>query len=114
MHKGKPFTDLLGEVENGQLLRELTEAVYNVVAAVVDTRKPGKLKLALDFAPTGKNTVKIDADFSTTEPEHDRPTTTFFVGNDLTLLRDDPRQERLPLQAVPDDHADDEPIKVGG
>jgi hypothetical protein len=107
---GKPFSDVLGEIENGALLHELTEAVYNVIAAVMDTRKPGRIKLALEFSPTGKGTVNVDAKFDAVEPEHDRPTTTFFVGNDFSLQRNDPRQPRLPLREVGD--IDNEPIEV--
>lgn len=106
---GKPFTDVLGEIENGHLLHELTEGVYNVIAAVMETRKPGSIKIKLSFTPTGKGTVNVDADFETKEPEHDRPTTTFFVAKDFSLLRGDPNQPRLPLQAVPDER--DQPLR---
>ena len=107
---GKPFGDVLGEIENGQLLNELTEAVYNMIAAVMDVRKPGTLKLSLKFSPTGKGTVNVDASFDTKEPEHDRPSTTFFVGKDFSLLRTDPSQPRLPLHAV--ERPDNEPVRV--
>lgn len=36
---GKPFTDVLGEVENGALLAELTEQVYDMIIKVMETRK---------------------------------------------------------------------------
>lgn len=97
---GRPFTDILGEIESGNMLHDLTEATYNMTAAVVDTRKRGKLKLEIDFLPTGKGTVAISAKLVSKEPEHDRPSTTFFVANDLSLHRDDPNQERLPLREV--------------
>lgn len=108
--KGKPFTDILGEIENGVLLQELTEAYYNIVAAAMETRKPGKLKLVFDFAPTGRGTVNVDAKYDAIEPEHDRPTTTFFVGKDYSLLRNDPAQPRLPLREV--DTPNNDPIAV--
>ena len=92
------------------MLHDLTEAVYNIVAAVMETRKPGKLKLTMTFSPTGRGTVNVDAKFDADEPEHDRPTTTFFVGKDLSLLRNDPSQPRLPLKEV--EHPDNEPIRV--
>ena len=82
---GKPLTDTLGELENGQFLSELTEAVYSIIAKVMETRKPGKLKINMSFTPTGKGTVNVDADFDAKEPGHDRPTTTFFVGKDYSL-----------------------------
>lgn len=97
---GKPFTDVLGEIEGGQLLRDLTEATYNIIAAVMDTRKPGRLTIKMSFAPTGKGTVNVAADYDAAEPEHDRPTTVFFVGKDFSLQRNDPDQPRLPLRDV--------------
>ncbi len=109
-HQGKPFTDTLGELQHGDLLRELTEATYSMIAAVMDTRKGGTITLALAFAPTGKGTVEVAAKVTAKEPEHDRETTTFFVGPDNSLRRDDPRQPRLPLVAVDDNRQ--EPRKV--
>lgn len=110
MSNGKPFTDILGEIENGQLLRDLTEAIYGVTAAVMETRKAGKIKFVMTISPTGKGTVNIDADFDAVEPEHSRPTTTFFVGKDLSLQRNDPAQPRLPLREV--EAPANEPIRV--
>lgn len=107
---GKPFSDILGEVENGQFLGEITAAVYAIIAKVMDTRKPGKLKVSMTFTPTGKGTVNVDAEFDAKEPEHDRPTTTFFVGKDFSLQRNDPNQPRLPLREV--ERPDNEPVKV--
>ena len=107
---GKPFADVLGEIENGQLHGELTEAVYNIIAAVMETRKQGKLKLTLTFSPTGKGTVNVDANFDANEPEHDRPSTTFFVGKDYSLQRNDPDQPKLPLREV--GKPNNEPVRV--
>lgn len=101
---------MLGEVENGTLLQELTEATYNIIAAVMETRKPGKIKITMTFSPTGKGTVNLDADYDATEPEHDRPTTTFFVGKDYSLQRHDPAQPRLPLREV--EVPSNDPVKV--
>lgn len=102
--RGRPFTDTLGELENGGFLKELTEATYNISHAVRETRKKGKLKITLNFTPTGRGSVQIDAEFEANEPEHDRPSTIFFQTPDGTLLRDDPNQPKLPLRAVPDNN----------
>jgi hypothetical protein len=67
---------------------------------VRETRKPGALKLAIKFTPTGRGSIELDAKFDAIEPEHDRPTTTFFLSPDGTLLRNDPNQPRLPLREV--------------
>lgn len=107
---GKPFSDVLGEIENGELLTELTVKTYDVIAAVMETRKPGSMTIKLKFSPTGKGTVNVDASFDANEPEHDRPTTTFFVGRDLSLQRNDPSQPRLPLREV--EMPNNEPVRV--
>lgn len=107
---GKPFSDVLGEIENGNLLNELTSKTYDVIAAVMETRKPGSMTVKLKFTPTGKGTVNVDATFDANEPEHDRPTTTFFVAGDLSLQRSDPNQPRLPLREV--DLPTNEPVRV--
>lgn len=107
---GKPFSDVLGEIENGNFLHDLTEQTYNIIAAVMETRKPGSLTLKMKFTPTGKGTVNVDADYDANEPEHDRPTTTFFVGKDFSLQRSDPNQPRLPLREV--EHPNNEPKVV--
>lgn len=103
MHDGKPITDTLGEIENGQFLRDLTRELRKITNAVSDTRKVGKLTISLEIKPTGRATVEIAAKYDAKAPEHDRPTTVFFLTDGGTLLRDDPTQERLPFREVPRD-----------
>ena len=47
--------------------------------------------------------VELDAKIDATVPEHDRPSTTFFVTPEGTLMRNDPNQPRLPLREVVDE-----------
>lgn len=101
MIEGKPFTDIIGELEGGQFLQEITAKLYDVGRAVRETRKEGTVTLALRISPTGKSFI-IDAKFTSKVPEHDRPTTTFFMTPDGTLMRNDPDQPRLPLREVMD------------
>jgi hypothetical protein len=110
--EGKPFTDTLGEIEGGIFLRELTAQFYDVVRACMDTRKAGAIKLAIKVSPTGKGSVELDAKMDASVPEHDRPSTTFFVTPEGTLMRDDPRQPRLPLRQV--ETTSNDPIQVRG
>ena len=103
MIDGKPFTDVIGEVEDGQLLRDLTEASYRVATAALETRKEGTITLTLKYTPTGRGSVQIDANVVEKVPKHTRPSTTFFVGEDGELMRNDPNQPKLPLRSVDDD-----------
>lgn len=106
----KSIAELIGEIENGQFADDLTDEIYKIIAAVKDTRKGGKLKIAITFSPTGRESVEVDASFDATIPEHDRPSTTFFIGKDNTLHRDDPGQPRLPLREV--ERPANEPISL--
>lgn len=101
--EGRPLTDVLGELDNGDFLAEITAELYKVVRAVQETRKAGGLKLTIKLSPTGKGSVELDAKFDATIPEHDRNSTTFFVGRDGSLLRNDPAQPRLPFREVVSD-----------
>lgn len=100
--EGKPFTDVIGELEGGDLLHELTAKLYEVGRAVRETRKEGSIKLSIKLSPTGKSFI-LDAKIEAKVPEHDRPSTTFFMTDEGTLMRNDPNQPRLPLREVMDE-----------
>lgn len=100
--EGKPFTDVIGELEGGDLLRQLTEKLYEVSRAVRETRKEGGIALAVKISPTGRSFI-VDAKITAKVPEHDRPSTTFFMTDEGTLMRNDPNQPRLPLREVMDE-----------
>lgn len=109
--EGKPFTDVIGELENGDVLADLTRQLYELVHAVQDTRKPGAIKLSISVTPTGRGSVELDVKIDGKVPEHDRPSTTFFVSRDGALHRDDPNQPRLPLREVEQPRT--APVRVG-
>lgn len=111
MTDGKPLTDLLREVEDGEFVDDITRKVYEIIHAVRETRKPGKLSISLTFTPSGRGLVAIDGDFTEKLPKHARPSTTFFVTPEGTLLRDDPNQPRLPLREVADEHGELRTVK---
>jgi hypothetical protein len=103
MADGKTLAEVIAELEGGRLAAELDAAWAKIVAAVMETGRPGVLKITLGIAPTGRRTVKVAGIMSAKEPEHPREATTFFVGNGNELFRDDPAQAELPYlrQAVP-------------
>lgn len=99
--KGKPITDVIGELNNGDFIGDLTDELYALIKAVSETRKAGKLTITMNVKPTGRDTVSVAADFSSKKPEDGRPETTFFIGKDFSLQRKDPKQPDLPLREVP-------------
>lgn len=100
MTNGKPITDILREMEGGQLVDDLTREFNKIVAAARETRKGGKLVISIDIKPQGFKTMAVDASFKATVPEHDRAGSTFFVSKDGQLVCDDEDQPRLPLREV--------------
>jgi hypothetical protein len=100
MANGKTFAEVIGELEGGQFAEELAQAWTDMVAAVMETNKPGSITLTVGITPTGRRTVKVAAVMKAKEPEHPRDATTFFVGNGNELFRDDPAQAQLPLGKV--------------
>lgn len=110
MINGKPATDTLRELEGGQVVRDLTAQMQDVVNAAIETRKAGTVTLTLKVSPTGRGNVTIDANIASKVPEHDRPSTIFFTTPDGQLVRDDPNQPKLPLRSV--DRDDGPPREV--
>lgn len=103
MTNGKPATDTLRELENGEVVCDLTAQIQKVTAAAIETRKAGSITLTLKIAPTGRGNITVDAQIASKIPEHDRPSTGFFTTPDGQLIRDDPNQPKLPLRSVEDD-----------
>lgn len=97
----RPFADVLRDLTGGQTYEELTSALAEVVAAVLDTKKVGTLTLNLKIRPNGDAGVMITDDIKSTVPVLSRGETFFFATSGGSLVRDDPRQEKLPLRQVP-------------
>ena len=112
-HKPPPsatkFIELLAELEGGVLLKDLTAYVNELQLACADTLKKGKLKLTFDFEPNMRGQTEISVKVVRDIPQHDRNSTMFFSTPEGALMRDDPKQERLPFAPVPR-----EPLTVVG
>jgi hypothetical protein len=98
--EGEPFSDTLREIENGRFVDDLTRDLRKIVNAALETRKDGSLAITLKVSPTGRGAIEVSATHKASIPEHSRSKTTFFATPEGTLMRDDPRQEKLPLRAV--------------
>jgi hypothetical protein len=96
----RPFADVLLELSKGRVHADAAGKLQEVIAAVVDTRKPGALTLTLRVAPDkADGMVRVTADLKTKVPQLDRESL-FFVDAGGNLRRDDPRQQHLPIQLV--------------
>lgn len=96
----RPFADVLRELAGGEVYEELSAQTAEVVAAVQETRKVGEVSFKLKFKPNGENSVIVTEEIKSKVPELPRGETVFFTTADGGLMRNDPRQERLPLRDV--------------
>lgn len=97
------FQKTLVDLNQGAALSELSDALDKVVAAVRQTGKGGSLALTLKVRPASKgvtNVVLVESEMKMKLPEPERGMTIFFVTEDNKLVRNDPRQQTLPLRVV--------------
>jgi hypothetical protein len=96
----RPFADVLRELDKGRLHAELSAQLQDVIAAVVDTRKPGSVSVTLKVSPDrADGMVRVAAGRTAKVPQRDRESL-FYVTDDHNLSRDNPIQPTLPLQVA--------------
>lgn len=96
----RPFADILRELGSGNTYDELTAKLAEVVEAVTTTRKVGEISIRLKVKPNGDTGVIVADEIKSKVPEASRGETVFFVTSGGSLVRQDPRQQDLPLRRV--------------
>ena len=92
----RPFDEVLRELGEGATNSELSEALWDLVQRVQDTGKAGSLSLSIAVGFDGHGRVQIKDEVKVKLPEHNRPTTAFFVDREGNASRRDPNQPELP------------------
>lgn len=95
----RPFADVLRELSGGDTYDILTTKLGELVEAVAQHHKPGELTLTLKVTPNG-DAVVVTETVKSKVPEAGRRSTMFFVTSGGALVRQDPRQQDLPLRTV--------------
>ena len=90
----RPFEEILGEMSQGELVRELTVEMAKVAQACEDTGRPGGLTVKFKFKP-GPKMIHVAADIKSEIPRPALEATSFFVSDDGSLSVENPRQENL-------------------
>lgn len=85
------FSSVLEELAHGDVNRQASDQLGEVVRAVEATGKKGRIVVVIDVTKEGSKCV-LDASIKTTKPQTGAPATMFFFGKDGEILRDDPRQ----------------------
>lgn len=85
----------------GELLDELGDQYRDLIAAVRETGKKGKLVLELEVKPSGgedNEALTVHDNVKPTIPEHDRKPSMYFATQDNKLTRQHPQQQELPVR----------------
>ena len=90
---------VLQSLNKGRKMYELSIAMEQLVQAIRDTGKPGKLNLELSVEPTNTEAgqVFITAKISGKLPREDEKATLFFTTKNNTLVRNNPDQMDMPF-----------------
>lgn len=102
MSNARPFMDLLREHRGGATHDDLTEALHSVVEAVAAEGKAGSLTLKITIKPASSkgSALLVTDEIKATLPKETRESSIFFVSEDNNLVREDPRQHKLPLRTL--------------
>ena len=92
----KLFSQTLAELRFGESEQELTAKLAELVAAVGNTHKAGKLVFELKVKPGPSGSVQIDDVITLKKPELPKGASLFFADDNNDLQRNDPRQAMLP------------------
>lgn len=96
----RQFADVLRDLGGGDTYDELTARLAEVVEAVTATRKMGEISIKLKIKANGDSGVIVADEIKSKVPEATRGDTVFFVTSGGSLVRQDPRQQDLPLRQV--------------
>lgn len=98
----RPFADFLREQAKGKTHEELGENLWDLIQRVRDTGKAGSVTLTVSVKLLEKNNpdgpLLIADEIKLKLPEHDRPTSIFYVDKHGNLDRNDPQQ--LPFETL--------------
>lgn len=93
--KPREFASFLLEQARGKTHEELSRALFDVTAKVIETGKKGSFNLTIEIALLDKdpsNGLVITDVIKTKMPEHDRPASVFYADRSGNLSRRDPNQ----------------------
>jgi len=90
----RDFQDVLTDLDEGKVHRQLTEMLPELVKAVVESRKAGFINLKITVRPENRQ-VFLKADVTSKIPRATTESTLFFPDEEGDLHRSDPKQQTL-------------------
>jgi len=98
---GNNFVAVLNQLHRGSAVADASDALAEVVKAVRENGKKGKLSLTITVVPLSKgDAVDLVCEVAVKVPKPNKGSSLFFVADDGTLLRNDPRQGELKLTVL--------------
>lgn len=101
------FTDILREIRKGKIVDQASRQLAELVRAVDETGKSGKLTLELTVKPDkgGGSQKIIAAAIKISIPREDLPEAIFFSDDEGDLHREEPRQGKLFTELSDDEQS---------
>lgn len=112
LRHARPFAEFLHEQRNGHAAVELSEALNDLIDAVVEFGKSGSLTFTIKVAPVGSRdvaSVTVCDSIAVKAPVGANPESVFFVDSQRNLTRQNPMSPQLPLREVP--RSDDDALR---
>lgn len=100
------LTEVLKNLEKGAALEKMDRELMELVMAVQENHKKGKLTITLDVCPIESGQVFIIPESTVKKPKAPKVNTLFFVGREGELSRNDIRQ----MDLFPDEDAGSENV----
>ncbi|WP_280410617.1 hypothetical protein [Nocardia asiatica] len=96
----RPFAEFFADLRRGAPHEEASAALHDLIAAVKETRKSGRLTITFEIGINkGTDMVLIKDAVATRLPRLDRPHSLWFVDGDGNPTRHDPTQLQFDVAA---------------
>lgn len=96
----KPFAEIIEEMSDGDVEKQLTNQLAEVVRACEATKKKGKLTVTFHIVP-GPKMMAMAVDIKATIPKPAIESQQFFVDDKGGLHIENPRQTAMPFSSGP-------------
>jgi hypothetical protein len=97
------FPKAIFEIDNGATLAEFAAALQSLNTTVREVGKAGEVTLTISVTPASKgntDVVMVKSKVKAKLPESTRRQTVFYLDDANQLVRNDPKQQTLPLRIV--------------
>lgn len=95
------FQRFLREHQAGSTLQTLSDALQDLVAAVTEEGRAGKLTFTISMKPIGKGEgLEVGCDVKLAPPKPTVGVSIFYATPENSLVRNDPRQETMELREI--------------